>query len=309
MSGRALFLRGLVLGLCFAPVLFGCRKPPPPPDITALPSQTVPPEQVAAVVDGHPISLEDVAAQARAAGTSASEALSALVRAELLAREAERRGMVKDREVQWVGRRESVRAYLSHTFEKEVTPETAVDEAHLRKAYEQKRGRLVHPLIKQVSHILITTDKEDPVARGLMDKVHDQAVKAKTQEEFEKIGHDNADAVRAAGFSLTVQQGFTGREGWTEEPFAKAAFELKQPGDVSRVVRTKFGYHVIRLIRDQPAENITFEQAEPKIRADLFGPAQQRAFQKLLGDLEKQHQVAVYPERLSQVKDDAEAAP
>lgn len=51
--------------------------------------------------------------------------------------------------------------------------------------------------------------------------------------------------------------------------FDKVAFELKNPGDVSDVVKTRFGYHVIRLESRKPAVKAPFESVQGKIVAEL----------------------------------------
>lgn len=51
--------------------------------------------------------------------------------------------------------------------------------------------------------------------------------------------------------------------------FEQAAFALKNPGDVSDVVKTRYGYHVILLKARQPAGKMSFETVKPKIVAEL----------------------------------------
>ena len=50
------------------------------------------------------------------------------------------------------------------------------------------------------------------------------------------------------------------------EPFAKAAFEMKV-GDMSDVVATEFGYHLVLVTAKQPGKQPTFEQAKEAVRA------------------------------------------
>ncbi len=294
--------------LCRVAVLVlwaACDHPPPQVNIRELPAPApVPADQIAAEVNGRAISLAEVATQARAAGTTSKEALAALVNAELLSREAERRGLVADPEVQVTAKREAVRVYLQKTFEKEVTPDNAVDESMLHKAYDRQLGRLVHPAIRLAEQILILSDKENANARELAEKIREKAARAQTIEQFKQVATEFQDTGRQLGLGVTLQEGTTARHGSTVEEFAKATFDLKQPGDVSPVVRTKFGYHIIWLTREIPEENITFKQAAPKIREGLWPAVQQRAFAKMQEKLADQHQVTTYPARLSQIKDD-----
>ena len=59
---------------------------------------------------------------------------------------------------------------------------------------------------------------------------------------------------------------FFPRVGAMVEPFAKAAFELKV-GDLTEVVATEFGYHLILCTAKNPGKMPTFEQAKEAVRA------------------------------------------
>jgi peptidyl-prolyl cis-trans isomerase C len=51
--------------------------------------------------------------------------------------------------------------------------------------------------------------------------------------------------------------------------FAKAVQALKKVGELSPPVRTKFGYHIIKLERAVPDHQLSFEEAKPQIIARL----------------------------------------
>lgn len=60
---------------------------------------------------------------------------------------------------------------------------------------------------------------------------------------------------------------------WAEKgkfvpPFEQAAFAMK-PGEISDLVKTRFGYHIIRLDEKRAARQLTFEEVDDKIEADL----------------------------------------
>lgn len=303
-------LRGAAPLLLLLPLLSSCPRGATPPSTTGgrLPTLPAPAEeQVVARVNGTPITAEQVRAQAQAAQQSAKDALSALVRAELLAQEADRRGLYDAPDVQRAGRSEMVRKYLYATFEHDVTAENTVPESDIKKAYNQAIGRLVHPLLKDVEHLLVmSADPSKPeqcaAADGaaLSQKVYAAARSAKDSAQFKAIGDDTAlkDEAAAKGCGLRYEHLVTGRQGWTVEEFAKVAYELKAPGDVSAPVKTSFGHHVVRLVQDIAAENITLEEATPKIRKDMWPTVRVRAFERFQAEIAKGHAVETFPDNL-----------
>lgn len=54
------------------------------------------------------------------------------------------------------------------------------------------------------------------------------------------------------------------------KPFQEAAFSLR-PGEVSDIVETKFGYHLIKVIDKKPESTIPYKDAKDKIKQHLKG--------------------------------------
>ena len=92
--------------------------------------------------------------------------------------------------------------------------------------------------------------------RGGLSRRHDFAALAR---EFS----DDA-ATREQGGSLGLFQ-----RGAHSKAFDDAAFALKE-GEVSAVVQTEFGFHVIKLERREPGRRLTFEEAAPDLRRRLL---------------------------------------
>jgi hypothetical protein len=281
----------------------GCGRPAEAPvQARGVPVAAAPADprlaEVVATVDGRPIRVADVEAQARAAGGTAREALEALIDAEATASEAGRRGLRGDPEVQDAERRELARRYLQLGFERDVTP-AMVTEADLRHAYEQNKWRLVHPEMRRTLHILATVAPGDDAARRALALKRAEAVAARARSvhsaaEFEAL----ADAIGDPTFPLRAERFTTGRAGPAVEPFAAAAFALARPGAVSGVVETQYGYHVIFLEGIVPPENVSYEQAVPRLRDGLWPGVQRRELARLIDSLRAEHQVVEQPEKL-----------
>lgn len=300
-------MRGRAALLCLA--LLACQRPAPVvPTGTLPPLPPPPPDQIVATVNGHPITVTDVATQARAAGTSAKDALDALVRAELLAQAAETAGLAADPAVQVAARRETVRRYLSGAFETEVTPQTAVSEDRLRKLYERNKSRLVHPDVRVVQQILVSNGSAED-ARVVADEVRRLAGANTSAEAFAALVDKVKPLAAEKKVKVQLQVGPTARYGTTVEPFAKATFDLKKLGDVSPVVTSPFGLHVIRYNELIAEENISFEEAKEKLREGAWPDAQVRAFAEYQDRVGREHAAKSYPERLAALQEAEQGKP
>ena len=116
------------------------------------------------------------------------------------------------------------------------------------------------------SHILIkhTTDEEKETNKA---KIQDILDKVNTGEDFKELAKEYSEDISAS------QGGDLGTFGKGEmiEPFEKVAFSLKV-GEVSEIVETDFGYHIIQktgesysefeTIKDDLKENISYNKQE-----------------------------------------------
>jgi len=253
-------------------LLFGChRADVAAPDKTGRLEDPIAKDrdEIIARVDDHTIFSSDVAAQAAAAGTSTKQALSDLIDAEVLAREAERRGLAADPEVLEARRREMVMRLLENRFEKDVVP-SAIPMQMVRRAYQSKINQFDHSLWVDVWHILVPAGKNEnaaqhAAAKTLAEHLLELAQKVRNADEFQRL----ATQVTPVGAPLKVEQLMTAKEGWLDHRFSFAAFDqLHKPGDVSQVVQTDWGYHVIYLNRFVPPVHIS---VDPGCRQDSPG--------------------------------------
>ena len=141
-----------------------------------------------------------------------------------------------------------------------------IKEEDAKKYYSENKSKFETPEQVRASHILIKPDTNDPNADPNQAKA---TAKAKAEDLLKQIkgGADFAELARANSACPSSKQGgdldFFGR-GQMTPPFEKAAFALKA-GQVSDVVETQFGYHIIKLTDHKDANTIPFEQAKDDI--------------------------------------------
>lgn len=134
-------------------------------------------------------------------------------------------------------------------------------EALARERYQANQEKYQLPERVKISHILVKTkERSKEEARKLAEKARELALGGnKSFAELVLQYSEDPTAKKNKG-----NLGFISR-GMTVKPFEEAAFALKQPGDLSSVVKSRFGFHIIRLEERQPARVQPFEQVKDKL--------------------------------------------
>jgi peptidyl-prolyl cis-trans isomerase C len=138
----------------------------------------------------------------------------------------------------------------------------------------------------RASHILISSDPGDPDALRMEKRLEVSRLRG----EIQRGGDFGLLASRHSGCPTRDQGGDLGffERGRMEKPFEDAAFNLK-PGEVSEIVETQFGFHLIKTTERQEAGILPLEEVRDKIFAFLNG----RKNEKKIGEyLEKLRQTA-----------------
>ncbi len=134
--------------------------------------------------------------------------------------------------------------------------------------YEQNASRYGQPETRRARHILIMADeKADAAAHAAAkQKAEDLLKQIKAQpERFSDLAkaHSQDPGSAAKGGDL----GFFNRQTMVK-PFADAAFALKA-GEISNVVQSKFGYHIIRLDDVKPATVPALQTVRQQVESDF----------------------------------------
>lgn len=218
-------------------------------------------------------------------GARVDQLVTALLRRKAVAADAERAEyaedpLVADR-VRLAAQKELAEAWLEHVVRN--APE-ADFEAMAREDYLVNPDRYRSPETLDVSHILIgTKERSDEEAMRLATSLH--AWLEKDPGRFEELVKEYSDDSETAG---TGGRYPVVARGQTVEPFERAAFGLKEPGALSRPVRTTYGYHIIRLNARSGGELLPFEEvrenAVAHVRVEYLESYRARYLQSLLTD-------------------------
>ena len=155
-----------------------------------------------------------------------------------------------------------------------------LNEQDLKSYYEQNLQRLSSKEERRASHILITAAKDAPEAEKKTARAKAEEllklVKAKPAsfaEVARKNSQDPGSAVKGGDLD------FFGR-GAMVKAFEDAAFSMKK-SDISDLVESEFGYHIIQLTDIKAAKAQSFESLRPSMEADLKKQQAQRKYAEL----------------------------
>ena len=152
-----------------------------------------------------------------------------------------------------------------------------VAEADLKTYYEQNVQRLSGKEERRASHILIASPKSAPEAdrqKAKTKAIELTALVKKSPDTFADVARKNSQDPGSAPAGGDLD--FFARDAMVK-PFSDAAFAMKN-GDISDVVESEFGYHIIKLTDIKAPKQRTFEEMKPELEADIKKQQAQKKF-------------------------------
>ncbi len=153
-------------------------------------------------------------------------------------------------------------------------------EQDLKTYYEQNLQRLGGQEQRRASHILVTAAKDLPAADKQKARAKAESLLVavrKAPKTFAEVARKNSDDTGSASRGGDLD--FFAR-GAMVKPFEDAAFAL-QKGDISDIVESDFGFHIIQLTDVKLPQAPSFESMRPQLEADLRKQQAQRQFAEL----------------------------
>ncbi len=156
-----------------------------------------------------------------------------------------------------------------------------LNEADMKTYYEQNVASLSGSNEeRRASHILITSPSTDSAADRAKAKAKAEELLAqvrKAPDSFadvaKKNSQDPGSAARGGDLDYFAR-------GAMVPAFEKTVFAMKK-GEISNVVETDFGYHIIKLVDVRGAKTLSYEEVKPKIEAALRKQEAQKKFAEI----------------------------
>ena len=199
----------------------------------------------------------------------------------------QQRGMTEDRLRQDTAETIAVNAMLEKEYETLVDP----TDADVRGFYDGNKPRFHEEASVRASHILIRLEQNADVATRAKARAQLEGIQAQI-----KKGADFADLARqssqdpgsaASGGDL----GFVAR-GQMVPAFEEAVFTTNV-GQVSGIIETPFGFHLVKIAATKPARDVGFDEVKDQIRDYLKQQVRERKSQALIDQLKTKSKIEI----------------
>ncbi len=226
------------------------------------------------------------------------EFLDSLIRFEILAKEAYRRGYDKDPEVVRTMKQVMIQKLMRDEFDTKVTADSVTD-AEMKTYYDANVADYVKPEEVRVSAIIL---KNKAQADRVLLEAHGDA--GKTNKGFRdlvtKYSADEESKLRGGDLRYVDASNKD-----LPQPVIKAAFTLMNTGDVSGVVDAGNGqFYILKQTGRRKAMTKTFDDAKPQIRNKLFREKRLQAQKDFIDNLKNQAKIEINEPNLAKVRID-----
>lgn len=221
---------------------------------------------------------------------------------------------------------EIVRTQLyGELLRQELSKGLQVSDEELKAYYEQHRTeeRFKKPERVEASHILIGArpyqirqqlEREKGLAGEALDRAVAEEISARREraEEVRRRATAKGADFAALAREFSEDPGTRGQGGSLgsflrdthPRAFDEAAFSLR-PGEVSKVVQTDFGFHVIKVAAHEDARSYTFEEIAPEIRRLLLAQREAENLRSWLANARRNARIHINePFRFGKLKEE-----
>ncbi len=191
--------------------------------------------------------------------------------------------------------------FISNEYlKREIIDNITVPESEMKSYYESHQEEFKLPEMVRARHILIKVDMSlsDKDKETMKKKAENILQKIKEGDDFSKIANEFSDdqASKVKGGDL----GFFSK-GRMVKSFEDAVFSLKK-NEVSDIVETQYGYHIIKAEERKEPSIEPFDSAKDKIKLKLIQDLTRSKINEFIDKAMKDAQVEMHPEKLLGIK-------
>ncbi len=184
-------------------------------------------------------------------------------------------------------------------FHREIESKTKdVTDAEIKKYYNEHKKDFTTPEMVKARHILVRVkdDKDQNSWKAARKKAMEIKKELDNGADFAELAKKYSEdpGTKDRGGDL----GYFGK-GRMVPPFENAAFALKK-GEVSDLVKTPFGYHLIKVEDRKPASTRSLDEVKLKIKEQVMQEKQRKAVEDMIAKLKKKYTVKMNTELIQE---------
>jgi peptidyl-prolyl cis-trans isomerase C len=223
------------------------------------------------------------------------ELLDSLIRYDVLAIEARKRGYEHDPEVQRVAKEKMVRLFTEHEILDAIKP-SDVPETDIVAYYKGHAAEYVRPETVRASQILVK-DRAKAI-KALTEARALQKTDAKGFRDLVAKYSEDSDSKPRGGDLTQFDRSTTD----VPKPVVGAAFALKTVGDISDLVSTDKGFVVLKLTDRRPALSRSLEEARSEIQRRLLEELRTRKKKDYVDEARKSMRIEINDDALAKLE-------
>ncbi|MDD5439453.1 MAG: peptidylprolyl isomerase [Candidatus Omnitrophica bacterium] len=204
--------------------------------------------------------------------------LDELISDKLLYGEAIRRGLDKDKEVKEVIDEARKKILIARLIKDTVEDKVKVTDQDVRDYYEKNQKEFMTPEILRASHIMVKTEAE-------ANDIVQELARGSNFEDLARSRSIDPSAAKGGDIGYFVV-------GQLDPDFEAAAVQMRE-GELKYVVKTRFGYHIIKLTERKPPNIERFKDVEERLRHNLLVEKRKKAFNDLVESLKKNARIQI----------------
>ncbi|MCX8110013.1 MAG: peptidylprolyl isomerase, partial [Syntrophorhabdaceae bacterium] len=269
-------------------MIFSCSKTDSSKVLATIDNEKITIEEFNKDIDKIPVNMKMMVATE----SGKKNYLDKLIIKKLLLREAKKENIEKEKEFQDRLSEIKEQLVLETLLKKKINLDSQITEEDMKKYYEKNKETFKREREINTRHILLNTEEE---ARQIQDKL------AKGEDFAELARRYSIDpSAKANGGEI----GFHPKGSLLPE-YEDAAFKLKKVGQTSGIVKTKFGYHIIKLEGIKPPSYVPYEEVKDYIKQKLAQEKQTQALEKYIKDLKQGAKITINEDLLKDTKTEA----
>lgn len=215
------------------------------------------------------------------------EVVKSVVRRHLILQQKEAAELRKSERIRKQLKEMEDQLVLAAYLEQHVGQYLTVSDGELQEYYKANLSSFSTPPKVKAKHILLRSEAE---AKGVLEKLRKGA-------EFSAMAKQYSIDLPMAlegGSMGTIEKGKTLPE------LQQVLFSLKE-GEVSDVVKTRFGYHILSVEEIIPISPKSFDEVKGEIKTTLIRQKEAKAFEKMVAEIEKRAEIKIFKDRVEEL--------